>query len=140
MFKLVKIMNSGVNVPEPEAIPTESGLCCSAGSALILDSDLGCLIDGGETAVPTHIIMQNPNEDFPTSYCYRIHPNMVFEAPIYDGYDSIGPGSPLALKSIDLDGQAAVRLANSPEETVATVFYVAPNLKHGDKILLTFNK
>ena len=55
MFKLSKIENARMNVPEPEYLPVTASEAVSEGEALVLSN--GALTKCGATATPTYIAM-----------------------------------------------------------------------------------
>lgn len=88
MFKLTKINNSRMNVPEPEYLPPTASESFVEGEALVFSS--GKLTKATGTTKPTHICLKKytaPASNAENLPCYRIMPNMVFEADIdFDEY------------------------------------------------------
>ena len=77
MFKLKKIINSGVNVPEPERCYVSLSKGVTAGT-LLLESE-GILGIGNAYMIPTHITIGDIKSGNGYALCYRITPDMIFE-------------------------------------------------------------
>lgn len=80
MFKLKKIINSGVNVPEPERCHVNLSKDVKAGTALIESG--GILGIGTNSMTPTHITVHDIKKGNGYALCYRISPDMIFEVEI----------------------------------------------------------
>ncbi len=87
MFKLVKISNTGPNVPEPEYLmPDYDGELYKAGDALVLSD--GVLVKASASEKPQFIAMSDmkvPADNDVKHYLHpvvRITPDMVFECPL----------------------------------------------------------
>ena len=82
MFKLIKILNSDTNVPEPEIFPCDPDIEVRAGAALMWISEKDRVSLGSDTDKPYCILLADhkKNEDYALGY--RITPNMIFEVPI----------------------------------------------------------
>jgi len=134
MFKLRKIITSGVNVPEPEIIAAEGSYCLAAGAALVLQENI--LIFGNQDQKPTHITLQNMNEDDYRALCYKITPNMVFEVEVIgENIASISKGTKLCLCNTAYGYTA---LSDETENGVATVYDRNNAKKSGDTMYVTF--
>ena len=133
MFKLIKIQNSGVNVPEPQSIAKGSGKIKRA-SALIISG--GKAVAPGATTAPTHIALADAAEGDTTVTCAQISPLMVFECPVKDGTPtSLTVGTKVCLA---IEDGCAVGVNTTPASGVATVYDTLGATKVGDKILITF--
>ncbi len=137
MFKLLKIFNSGSNVPENIRMPIMNSNPAAPGTLLYLTSD-GYVESGYNPSAPLFIAVEQVDESLTEVICYRITPDMLFEAPMFDGYDSAYTGSPLT-PILTSDGFGGVKLAESEGEAAATLCYCV-TVKSGDNVLLTFNK
>ena len=79
MFKLVKILNSGTNVAEPQYVPTDPDNDYYAGSVIKISG--GVATNVNPTDIPTHVVCETVEVGTKKRLlCYKIDPNMVFEA------------------------------------------------------------
>ena len=134
MFKLIKILNSGVNVPEPELLPCDFSFDVDAGCCVIFDHVRHLISVGDQTEPPTHILIQNAKKDDKTILCYRISPDMIFETPLIGSPAAIHAGMTVefALKDA-LTAYAASDIAGGP----AVIYSLEGATKSGDTILVT---
>ena len=136
MFKLVKIVNSGTNVPEPENFPCNGTIEAPVGSALTLDNTGNFLYTGEVFEKPFCILAEDLKKGAASALCYRITPDMVFEVPVY--------GDPLALHNgagVSLHYESTLGLcgvSDSTETRIATVYDTNGAKNPGDKILVYF--
>lgn len=135
MFNLKKIITSGVNVPEPELIAAEGGYQLSAGAALVFQENR--LIIGAQDQKPTHITLQDMDEEDYTVLCYRITPNMLFEVEVIGkNVAGITNGSKLCLYNTEYGYTA---LSDETENGVAIVYDRNNAKKSGDTVYVTFD-
>ena len=135
MFKLIKILNSGANVPESVKLPKFTDICIKQGDAVILvDGGVTCC---GESSRPTHIALQNADYSADSILCYEIHENMLFEAPLSENPTSLSIGSKVLL-NIDGDNSAFGVCAGASSGGVATVVDLMGAKQAGDKITVKF--
>lgn len=83
MFKLVKINNAKLNVPEMELLPVTASETFVEGEALHIAS--GLLTKASGTTKPTYIAAKSyvaPATGAQLLPCYRVLPQMVFEAEV----------------------------------------------------------
>lgn len=133
MFKLAKIINGRQNVPEPEYLPTTSGVAYKIGDALVISS--GGLIKATGTTKPTHIAMKTITGTGAEIPVARIEKNMVFEAPVT--YSSTANAIVLGTKLTIADNSAGV--TDVVTDGVATVIdTLGANKNDGDKVLVIF--
>ncbi|MBR2650225.1 MAG: hypothetical protein IKD45_01040 [Clostridia bacterium] len=134
MFKLIKIENSGVNVPEPITVNKEIGITFPIGTAITISGGLASGCDVSEK--PTHITYNEAPEDAEELLCYRITSDMLFEVPLAEGPEiDLHIGDKLMLATDDDDNVIALsptyggpaEIADTPTATVA-----------GDKITVRF--
>lgn len=135
MFKLVKIISSGTNVPDPIRLNTTAGVEYRTGCALVLTS--GALTNAGPTTKPTHIALESAKADEKsTLLCYAITPGMIFEAPVAGNPGSIKPGFKV---NMGTDGAFAYAVGVSQTNGVVTVVNTSGAKRVGDKVLATFD-
>lgn len=135
MFKLKKIINSGVNVPEPELCSVYLSHAVKAGSALHEES--GTIGLGNSEAKPTYIAINDIPKGSSKALCYRITPDMIFEVPLRSEYaESQLIGVSLGLLD---NGKGYIELNDSPTENCAFLYDLNGARNDGDTVLVKFN-
>ena len=132
MLKLIKIINSGVNVPEPVRLPKDDAAIV-AGAALVFAAGKANYATTGEK--PTHVSLSASEEGEKTVLCYEIHDNMIFEAPVLALPTSISVGDKLALATA---GGAPIGLSATTAGGVATVISTDGACVEGDTVSFKF--
>ena len=136
MFKLIKILNTGVNVPEPEQLPCETNLALDAGACVIYDSASNKIYSGDQTETPTHVLIKESKPGDSFALCYRISPDMIFEVPITGNPEVLRNGMSVELSLRNGHGAYAISdIADGP----AKIYSLEGATKPGDKVLVTFN-
>ena len=135
MFKLIKILNSGVNVPEPKAYPTSGDVALEVGGALVLRG--GLLRSAEEVEHPEFIAASSAKRGEKTILAYEIFENMLFEAPILASPEGLTIGEKLTLYRVDT---SAVGVSSTTTAGVATIHDLMGAEKAGDKIVVQFKK
>ena len=134
MFKLKKIINSGVNVPEPELCSVYLNHAVKAGSAL--HDDMGTLVLGDAAAKPTHIAINDIPKGAHMALCYRISPDMLFEVPILsDNVSAISIGANLCLQ----DNGGYLALCDLSADNCAVIYDLNGARNDGDTVYVKFN-
>ena len=133
MFKLIKIENSGVNVPEPIALAkyTDTRICI--GSALTVVG--GKAVNCDTAAAPQYIAYENADESASEVLCYRISGDMLFEVATSAAPTSIAVGDKLTLAE-DEDG--CIALVSATTGGCAEVVELLGAKVKGDKITVRF--
>lgn len=127
MFKLIKIENGRMNVPEPEYHVANAALEC--GQAVSLSS--GELVKN--TTAPTHITLASAKANDAKVPCVRIEPAQVYEVPV-SATPTASVGTKVAL------GTDGITVAGSASESgIATVVSLDGAKAAGDKITVRFN-
>lgn len=134
MFKLIKILNSGVNVPEPCRIAKESAAEIKMGSALILDG--GYATNCPETVRPEYIALEDSGAGKTYVLAYTVSENMIFETPITDSPEALTEGVSVTLSQDD--NGAAVAVSATTDSGVAKIVSLDGAAKAGDKISVKF--
>lgn len=134
MFKLIKIQNSGVNVPEPMILGKSAGIEIKIGEALILEE--GLLYPCTATTKPTHVAIRNANYDEDLAVVYEVNPNMLFETTVDDDPADLKVGEKVTI-STDEDG-CAVNVSSSTASGVATIVDLMGATDIGDKVTVKF--
>ena len=134
MFKLIKILNSGVNVPEPVRLPKSETASIKLGSALVLTD--GEVASCSPTAVPEYVAAQNARSGESSVLCYAVNENMIFETVFSTSPDGIALGQKVTLGT-DADG-AAVCVTSTTSSGVATVIDLMGAKAAGDKVNVKF--
>ena len=133
MFRLIKIENSGVNVPEPIKIKKEMGSEITAGEALVAAS--GNVEPCPITEKPTYIALGNADMYDEYAYCYRVHPHMLFEVEISKTPDALFVGNRVKLAAND---NGAITMVSSDLGGPAEILEIESNCKAGDRITVKF--
>ena len=134
MFKLIKILNSGTNVPESVKLPKSPDLDVKMGSALILSG--GTVANCTATTSPTYIAAQNAVNGEDKVLCYPISPDMLFETVFNEPSESVVIGAKVKLCTDD-DG-SAVNVSADTASGVATVVDLMGAKNAGDKVTVKF--
>lgn len=132
MFKVIKILNSGTNVPEPRRAKNGNADVIY-GSALNYTS--GVVANSTATAKPDCIALcdAKANEDV---LVYDVTADMLFEATLTEEPTALNVGSAVTL-AIDKNG-CAYGVTATTTGGVATVYDLAGATKAGDKITVKF--
>ena len=136
MFKLIKIMNSGVNVPEVEKLNCDTSTISEAGTCAYYDKSYGQLLMCGDTQTPTHVLLQNINEGDSLVLCYSVLPQMIFETTLIGDPTPLYEGMTVKLVTDNNIGTYAV---SDVEGGSATIYSLQDAKKSGDKILVIFD-
>ena len=136
MFKLIKILNTGVNVPEPEQVGCNNALSLDAGTCVVYDESSGKIDLGNQNTTPTHVLVKAVKKGDSTALCYRITPEMIFEVPVIGDPSSLYVGISVELAIEANHGAYAV---TDVEDGPAKLYSFSNATKHGDKVLVTFS-
>ena len=136
MFKLIKILNSGANVPEPEIRPCETNVAFDAGTCVVYDNSYDAIRICDQTAMPSHILAKNVKKGDSCALCYPISREMIFEVPLIGSPENVRAGRSLELVNEDGHGTYAV---SDNDGGTAFVYSLEGATKSGDKVLVTFN-
>ena len=132
MFKLIKILNSGTNVPEPRRVKN-GGASIVAGCAL--NYSAGAVVSSTATSKPDCIAMCDALAGA-EAFVYDITPDMLFEVTVTADPDALAVGNALTL-AIDGNG-IAYGVTATTSGGVATVYDLAGATAAGDKITVKF--
>lgn len=130
MFRLIKIENARINVPEPEYLDVKAAEAVSEGEALVLAS--GKLTKCGATAVPQFIAMASldANATKRTIAVCRVEKNQVYEVPVSAAPTSLVVGSKVTLNT---DG---LQVTATTESGVVTIVDLNGATVAGDKVVV----
>ena len=134
MFKLIKILNSGINVPEVVKLKASTTKSYLAGEALVLSG--GTAVSASATTKPTFIAAANAPKGVSEIAAYPISTDMIFECTVSATPTSLSRGSVVTLK-IDADSRA-MGVSATTESGVATVYDTLNAKAAGDKLLVRF--
>ena len=134
MFKLIKIQNSGVNVPEPQNLEKDESLTVKAGDALVIEN--GVAVPCSATAVPTHIAVANGKIGDKKLIAYTVNENMLFETTVNADPSGLAVGQKVTLGKDD-DSSASCVTANT-SSGVATIIDLMGAKNPGEKITVKF--
>ncbi len=134
MFKLRKILTSGVNVAEGVYLTAASGTTYKIGAAAKLSG--GKAVMAGATDMPTHIIGENLEAGAASRvFCYPVLPEMVFETEFSVVPTSILEGSKVTLAVSD---GVAYGVTATTASGVATIYDMAGAAAAGDTVYIRF--
>ena len=134
MFKLIKILNSGVNVPEPCRLNKESAAEIKIGSALILNG--GKAENCPETVRPEYIALEDSGAGKTYVLAYTVSENMIFETPITDSPEALTEGACVTLSKDDNGNTVGVSATTA--SGVAKIVSLDGATDAGDKISVKF--
>lgn len=134
MFKLIKILNSGINVPEVVRLKASAQKSYLAGEALVLSG--GTAVAAGATVKPTFIAAANAPKGASEIAAYPVSSDMIFECTVSAAPTSLSRGSVVTLK-LDADSRA-IGVSTTTESGVATVYDTLGAKAAGDKLLVRF--
>lgn len=136
MFKLIKILNSGRNVPETVALPASAATVYKEGCALVLSS--GAAANCATTGTPTYIAAESKTgASGGTVRAYPISPDMIFETTFSATPTSLAVGSKVTLTVSATDSTASGVTATTTSG-VATIVDLLGAAASGDKVLVKF--
>lgn len=118
MFKLIKIENARMNVPEPVFHEVKASEAVQLGEALVLTS--GKLTKCGATAKPEFIAMADCAADAAKRLipAARVEPNQLYEVPVQAAPTSLVEGSKVTLHT---DGLQVTATTTSGVVTVESL-------------------
>ena len=133
MFKLIKIVGSGVNVPEPIKAPIPVSNYVPAGTPIFFEND-GLITTADDENPATHMTLSDTQPDG-TIMVFEITPNMLFETVLEGDPKNLGIGSKVEL-SCDMEGTP--RTVTPKVQGRLTVHDVSITKFDGDKIIVKF--
>ena len=132
MFKLLKMVDARLNVPEPEYQEAKTGEAIEMGEALVLSA--GKLTKCSGTTIPTHIAMGIKTADAADRrmpVC-RLSPNQIYEVPVMASPTALVPGVKV---TIHTDG---LQVTANTTDGVATIVDANGAKAIGDTIIVRF--
>ena len=135
MFKLIKIQNSGVNVPEPMLLGKPATLVVKTGEALIISD--GLLAKCPATTIPTHVSLSNGAYGDTDVIVFEVNSNMIFETTVNADPSMLDVGAKVTIANAP-DG-SATRVSATTTAGVATIVDLMGAEKVGDKLNVKFN-
>ena len=133
MFKLIKILSSGSNVPEPRKLPSAPEMTYKCGAALVLRE--GTVFNAMTDEVPVYICGENSSSGNPIT-CYPITADMIFETTIKGDPTNLYVGDKVKLA---MDLGAAICVSDVTSGGFVTIYDLNGAKKSGDKIYVRFN-
>ncbi|MBO7170099.1 MAG: hypothetical protein J6W28_02865 [Clostridia bacterium] len=133
MFKLIKILGAGPNVPEPKSYTLTEDASLRYGTPAVLSGGKLTAVTSASTAAATHLVMADVSGK--EALLSRITPDMIFEAPVI--------GSPSALKeeteyALSADGEGISATAVSGSVRGARLYDACGAAASGDSVLVYF--
>ncbi len=135
MFRLIKIVNSGTNVPEPCKLPKPISLKIKSGMPLVMSD--GKLAACTATDKPAYISISDAPSGSTEAVCYEVNASMHFETVASATPTALNIGKAYTL-AIDSDGYV-YGITAATTSGVATVVDVSGAKAIGDKITVKFN-
>ena len=142
MFKLVKILNSGVNVPEPVKVQYVGSRIIKSGCIYYWNQGtISCdkIADNDDLIY----VLQNANKGGEKTYvcCYVIKPNMIFEVDVYDKPSIIYAGEPFTLKLNNEKGAYTIKteILDDDDEVAYGKIIDIINYESTGKVLIRFD-
>ena len=133
MFKLIKILNSGRNVPEPMKIHKNTGINLPAGTPFSTDSGIAIYSDA--YVAPRYISFADSPADEDLVVCYEVSPDMLFEAEIHGTPSEAFPGDCLGYQVVG-GIPSGVSTEDRNDHIIAVNLNGAVN--SGDKVIVKF--
>ena len=134
MFKLIKIQNSGVNVPEPQKLEKPLTLTVKAGDALIIENGIAAACP--LTTAPTHIAFSSGKYGDLYINAYAVNENMLFETYVNAEPTSLMLGQKVTLGKDSSNSVCCVSATTA--SGVATIVDLMEAESIGDKITVKF--
>lgn len=133
MFKLIKILNSGVNVAEPCYVNAQAATSYTAGAVAKLDGGVLKACAAGDT--PTHLVGETlAAGEAERVLAYPISGDMVFEAPVNASPEGLTVGGKVTLA---IEGGEALALT-ATAGGAAEIYELSGAAAIGDKISVRF--
>ena len=135
MFVLKKVLNSANNCAEPIRMLTDMESSYNYGDLLRINGDGAVvIIAAGET--PTHVSLETQTKGEKRSIlCYKLFPNMVFEAKLNTMPSDYMVGKALAPAIVN---GHTIALTGNETNGIATVYSLGDAINEGDKIQVIF--
>ena len=130
MFRLLKIENARMNVPEPEYLDVKASEAVEMGEALVLAS--GKLTKCGATVAPTYIAMgvKSADDDNRSIPVCRVEKNQVYAVPVTAAPTSLAVGSKV---TVHTDG---LQITATTTDGVVTIVDLNGAAAAGDEIIV----
>ena len=134
MFKLIKILNSGTNVPEPQILSKTLTSKLKAGVAVKMS--VGKATACAATEKPSYIVLKTPEDSQSKVLCHAVNENMLFETFINADPSALSVGDKVTIgnDSDNLPGCVSATTTSG----VATIVDLLDAKAPGDKIIVKF--
>jgi len=133
MYKLIKILNAGINVPEPVRITLDSAVTVSRGMPVIISGGALTVLSDKATSLPTHVTLAPV--DGKEVLCFAVTPDMVFETTASAAPTAMKVGNEYLLSA---DGSAVSATAVSGSLRGAVLMNKNGASAAGDSLLISF--
>ena len=133
MFKLIKILGAGRNVPEPKTYTLSETASLRYGTPAVLSNGKLTAVNAASTAPATHLVLADVNGR--EALLARITPDMIFEAPVVGTPDGLTADAEYALSE---DGEGVSVTAVSGSVRGARLYDACGAEASGDGILVYF--
>lgn len=132
MFKLIKILNSGVNVAEPMLFKKDKASVFAIGTPVKLEG--GKLVNVDATTAPTHIITEE-GASGESVYAHEITSDMIFETVVTEDPSALSVGDAVTL---EIENGAAIAVSATTEGGSAKIYDLAGAREIGDSVYVRF--
>ena len=133
MYKLIKITNTGTNVPEPMRLPLSEAASCERAVPFYTENGILTPVNASATRLPTHMTICEVNGK--DVLCYEITPQMVFGVKTASSPDAMTVGTEYVL-SADGSAVSASKVTGSLRGAVLLSKDGAKNA--GDEVFVAF--
>jgi hypothetical protein len=133
MYKLIKILNARINVPEIERISLESAVTVCRAMPVIIAGGTLTVFSSKSERLPTHMTLADTSGK--EVFCYPLTPDMVFEVSAAQDPTGMKVGSEYLLSE---DGKSITAAAASGGYRGATLMNKNGAKATGDSLLVSF--
>lgn len=133
MFKIVKLLNARVGIPETLNVPVTSGVTYTAGTAVTLSS--GAAVHCAATDAPKYIVAADADASKDAYVTvYPLLGDAIVEAPVSAAPTSLKIGNKVTL-TVNTAGEA-IGVTATTTSGVAEIYSLCGAAASGDKLLL----
>ncbi len=133
MFKLIKINNARINVPEPVRLTLGSSVTLERGTPVILKGGTLSAVTAASEALPTHVTLAPVNGT--EALVYELTPDAVLEVTVSGSPTALTVGEEYLLTS---DGKQLSTTAASGTKRGARLVSKTGAVSAGDAVLIRF--
>lgn len=133
MYKLIKITNSGCNVPEPVRFTLAHGASCERGMPFFVDDGILLPVSSSTTRLPTHVaILPVAGKEV---LCYEVTPHMIFSVKTSAPVEFMNVGAEYLLSD---NGETITATKVTGNQRGAVLISKNGAKEMGDEVLVAF--